>query len=601
MRGSRPGSAIALVVLSLLVLGPASSALAQTDAGTDEKIVFDVGLTGDITSPNPFRACCTADYEMLWMNYDLLFNFANSDLSPEPAIAMSSEHSKDYMTWTFEIRDDAMWHDGQPLTAEDIVFTYQAIADYRLAFFKDYLPFNPTLSAPNPTTLVWESQEPTFAPTIPPWVPILPKHVWEEFTKVSDDPAEVKKAFKEYENFPAIGSGPFQLTEWEKGQSFTMEARRPYWGGDPVIDEVVFHIYENQEAMVQALKNGEIQFAEALKPTLFDALEGEANIQTHVAPAGCFSNLAFNFGGQGKTDTHDPAIEDLAVRDAVAQAIDKQAIVSSIWQGYAVPGDSVVRPQQELWYYDIPAEDEFTFDLDLAAQTLEDAGYVDGDNDGVREAPDGHPLQWEIVTLTDEAGSNDTGKLIEGWLEQIGIGVDLVPVSTTKAYVLWADGDFDAYVWGWCGDPDPDFILSLHTTGQCLGWSDGCYSNAEFDAMYEEQRTIFDREERRAFIVEMQEFLYRENPQIVLAYENDLQAFRTDRFEGYVPVPEPDGFYLFGWGADSYLSLHPIEGAPTTVEKPGLSAGVWIAIAAGVVVIVILVALMRRRGGEEQA
>src|SRR3990172_1862317 len=195
MRGSRARIVLALLACTALVIGGAGTVLAQEATGTPagEKLIFDVGITEDIVSPNPFRACCTADYEFLNMNYDMLFAFGPEDLSPIPSLATTSEHTDDYMTWTFTIRDDVTWHDGQPLTAEDIAFTYQFIVDNSMGFFKDYFPYDPTFEAPNATTPIWNSSEPTFAPTIPPWVYILPKHVWEGFDKTEA---------KEFENVP---------------------------------------------------------------------------------------------------------------------------------------------------------------------------------------------------------------------------------------------------------------------------------------------------------------------------------------------------------------------------------------------------------------
>jgi len=86
---------------------------------------------------------------------------------------------------------------------------------------------------------------------------------------------------------------------------------------------------------------------------------------------------------------------------------------------------------------------------------------------------------------------------MQGWMKDIGIQLNLIPVSESKAYAVWADGDYDAYIWGWGGDPDPDFILSIFTTHQCLSWSDGCYSNASYDEMYSHQQTIFNRDDRK--------------------------------------------------------------------------------------------------------
>jgi peptide/nickel transport system substrate-binding protein len=594
----RAKSAAATAALATLLTSLMGAALAQapTPTSSDSHVVFTVGTTSDMVSPNPFKACCGAEYEMMFMNYDMLYNFGKEDLSPTPALAKSSTHTDDYRTWTFEIRDDATWSDGEPLTAADLAFTYNFIVDNDMGSFNDYFPYDPTFTAPDDTTLVWDAKEPTFAPNTPPWVPILPEHVWSKF---DGDP----KAAKEFENVPSVGSGPFHLVEWKEGQFWRMEANPDHWMGTPTIDEVVFRVYDNQEAMVQALKSGEIDIADALIPSLFNSLKGESNIQTHVAPPGYFDNLAFNFGGQGPNATNHPALQDVQVRRAIAHAIDRQAIVDRVMLGQGTVGESITMPHSP-WHWEPSPEEEYNYDPAEANRILDEAGYEDTDGDGVREMPDGsNPLVLDVLTVNQLTYSNDQGKLIQGFLDDIGIQVNLKPVSESKAYALWADGDFDAYIWGWGGDPDPDFILSIFTTDQCLSWSDGCYSNPQYDAMYEEQRTIADIEERKAFVAEMQQFIHEEVPEIVLAYENDLQAYRTDTFTGYVPVPQPDGFLVFGWGPYSYLNLRPVSAeAASASSDSGISTGVWLAIAAAVVVVAGGITLFRRnRGDEDQA
>lgn len=602
MRGNRARIALALLAFMALVLGAAGTTLAQTPTGAEEKVTLRVGVDSDITGLNPFNVCCGPDYEYLSLVYDQGITFATEDLSPAPALVTEWTPSDDYMTWTLKVRDDAVWHDGQPVTAEDVAFTYGFIADYGMPFFKDYVPFNPTFEVVDPTTVLWKAEEPTFAPNVPPYVPILPKHIWEQFTEVSDDPAEVKKAAKEFKNDPPIGSGPFKFAEWEKGQFIRFEANPDYWQGAPrALDEVVFQVFGNQEAMAQALKSGEIDYASALKPSLWNALKGEPNIATHLADGGCWGNIAFNFGGQKKS-TANPEIHELAVRQAAVHAVDKQEIVDKVYLGTSVVGDSILMPGQNgYWYHDIPDDVELKYDPALASQMLDEAGYLDTDNDGIRETPDGDPMIWEVMVITDVDGSVDTGKLLKGYWQDIGIDTKFITVNTNKAYDLWYTGEWDVYVWDWCPDPDPDFMLSVFTTEQCLGWSDGCYSDPKVDAMYEEQRRTLDREERKAIVDEFQEYIHTQAVTPVLNYWGDTSAYRTDRFTGWVKKPNVEtGLLLFAWDTkETYLNLVPVSEAAAPA-RPGLPGWVWIAIVGGVVVVIGAVALLRRRRGEEE-
>lgn len=601
--------AIAFAVVAALVIS-GTAAAQESESPTDEKMTFSVGVDSDITGLNPFNLCCGPDYEYLEMVYDLGIGFSSEDLSPAPRIVTEWTPSEDSMEWTLKVRDDASFHDGTPLTAEDVAFTFELIAKYQMPFYKDYFPFNPTFEVVDDTTVIWKAEEPTFAPIVPAYAPILPKHIWGEFDTGGDSPSsdeakEVRKSVKEFENDPAIGSGPFRLDEWSKGQFLRFSVNEDWWGPDSAaVDEVVIRIYDSKEAMVQALRNGEIDFADGISPTLFNTLENEDGITTHVADGGCWGNIAFNFGGQGDTATNHPAIQDLAVRQAIAHATDKQRIVDQVYQGTAVIGDSILMPGKNgFWYTDIPTELEYPYDVAKANQILDDAGYADTDGDGIREMPDGtNPLEFEFMTITDVEGSVDTGRLYKGFLEEIGIGVTFTTVNTNKAYDLWFTGEWDVYVWDWCPDPDPDFMLSVFTTDQCLGWSDGCYSNPEYDAMYDAQQRALDRDERKAIIDEMQMLIAEELPAVVLNYWSDLQAYRSE-WTGFEPSPSisKNGLLLFGYTTvDTYLALQPAsaDGGVTGSagsSSSGLSAGLWVAIVGGVVVIAGLVLMSRRR------
>ena len=250
--------------------------------------------------------------------------------------------------------------------------------------------------------------------------------------------------------------------------------------------------------MIQALRNGEVDFADGLKPQLVASVEDIPNVTLQHVVSDWWLNLAFNFGGQGPEADPLPALHDITVRHAIAMAIDKQAIADKVYQGTAAPGDTIIRPASAFWHLDIPAEDELAYDPGAATSMLEEAGYVDSDGDGVREDPEtGEPLELLVPASQDTGGAVEAGELIVGYLEQIGIQVELRPVSDGKMNDYWGAGNFDAYIWYWSGDPDPNYQLFVFTSDQCGAWSDGCWQDPTFDALYEEQRKTFDREADR--------------------------------------------------------------------------------------------------------
>jgi peptide/nickel transport system substrate-binding protein len=256
------------------------------------------------------------------------------------------------------------------------------------------------------------------------------------------------------------------------------------------------------------------------------------------------------------------------------------------------------------WVTDIPEELQFNYDPAAANTMLDEAGYTDTDGDGIRNGIDGENLNLELLVISDVTGSVDTGKLLEGYLADVQIDSFQTTVDTNKAYDLWYTGEWDAYVWDWCPDPDPDFMLSVFTTDQCLGWSDGCYSNPEFDRLYELQQTQLDRADRKATIDEMQLMIAEEVPVMVLNYWSDLSAYRTDKFdpESWVPSPNNEvGLYLFGWTNDTYMNLRLRSDAVTETASPGVPAWIWIAGVVAIVVIGAGIAMARRRGSEDEA
>jgi peptide/nickel transport system substrate-binding protein len=609
-------------VITGIVLSGTALAQSTSPSGSGGKTVFRIGTPTDMISPNLLKATNTPDYETLFNNYDLLFNFSPKDLTPAPGLATKCEPSTDFMTWTCTIRSGVKWSDGQPFTAEDIAFTYRFILDtdyYEV--FTSYLPYNPTFEAPNATTLIWKSTKPTFAPTVPPWIPILPEHIWGQYE--CKDPSCYGSPARHFNPIPAdgsgmVGTGPFTLTSWHSKQGYTFVRNPYYWGQTPTIDEIDYKVYSNQESMVNDLLAGEIDFADNLTPTLFNSLKSRPDIGTVVAEPSVFNNLAFNFGGQDTVDstshpTNNPVLQDKNFRLAVAKAINKQAIIDKVWQGYALPGASITVPSHKPWYYTPTDPDTQAYDPTAANALLDQSGYDKKDSDGIRLDKNGNPIILNILTLPEETGSVDTGQFIQAELQQVGIGVNLKPVSDSKADDLWYTGDFDAYVWGWGGDPDPDFILSIFTSGQCLGWSDGCWGvepavkDPQYDKLYQDQKTLISPDgtgrgaDRIALVDKMQQHLFDQIPEIVLNYQDWLQAYRTDTFAGYVPTPTDGGTYLFGWGPYSLINLKPVSGSTGASGSSGAPVIVWILIGVALVVGVALFFMTRKRRQQEEA
>ena len=562
---------LAAAIVSLL----APLAQAQTASPSAAPVVLRVGTTSDLITDNPFGVNAGSDWTVVTIQYDMLLKFGDKDLTAAPSLATGCTPNSDSTQWTCTLRKGLRWSDGTPLTSKDVAFSYNFVIHNQIPQYIEYFPFHPTFSTPNPTTLVWTAQRPTFAPDMPPYVYIVPQHIWQKYD------GKGLTTIKDVRNTPSVASGPFTLTSWTSGQGWTMQRNPYYWGPKPTVDTIEFRLYSNQEAMIQDLKNGVIDFADGLNPSLIRSVQSLPHVSVQHVISDWWLNLAFNFGGQGPQADPLPALHDHRVRLAIEMAIDKKAIADKVYLGTASPGDTVIRPASTYWHLSIPADQQIPYDPAGARKILQQAGYVDTNGDGIREDPKTHqPLELLMPASKDTVGAVEAGQLIVGYLQQIGIKVDLRPVSDAKIDDYWAAGNFDAYIWYWSGDPDPNYQLSIFTSSQCGGWSDGCWKDPHYDKLFQEQEGIMNRADRLKVVQEMQRYLYQQIPGIVLAYPGWLQAYRNDRFTDWTPAPGPHGYLLPGYNYDSLVTLRPV-GAGDTGAPSGLVPGwVWLIVVA---------------------
>lgn len=618
MKRVHKGLLVALVggIAMLLAAGSAwaqsSTPAADASATSTGDVTFIEGTTNDMRTVNPWKALETPEYEVLSLNFDLLENFNKDDLSAAPGLATDWSQSEDGLTWTINMRNDVTWQDGEPLTANDVAFTYNTTLDCKLGNSLDYLvpAYTDSITATSDTQLTWITSEPTTAATRPPWVYIAPEHIW---GNSSCD--EIKKAPFFEDGKPMIGSGPFQLTEWNKGENWTMTANPDYWGGAPQIDKFKVVKYNNAEAMVQALKNGEIDYANIGSVDLFNQLQNDGaqyGVTTHVGPAISFGQFSMNMCNPDDPNaapycaknpgTGNPALRDPIVRRAIAMSIDRQTIVDNVLAGYGLPGTTIVPPFSSFYHYEPTAEEAITFDIAGANQLLEDNGYTDTDGDGVRNDPKtGDNLDFRFILRSESENGARLGEYVSGWLKQIGIATKSEVVGDGKLVSAWYDNDYDLYIWGWGPDPDPDFILSTFTSSQCGGWSDTCYSNPDYDKLYTDQQTAKTPEERQAIIYQMQQTIYNDIPEIVLYYDKALEAYNSTKWEGLEDniSPTPEGFLWGQYTPYSALTLRP-RGTATATESSSSTGLLVGGILLAIVVVIAIVLIARRRGRSEE-
>lgn len=567
-----------------------------TAADAPAKVVFTVGLTNDPDTLNPLVGVEVPDYEVWNLQYATLTDKAAADFSNIPGLAESWVASNGGKTYTYTLHDGLKWSDGMPLTAEDVVYTINRARDESWLNYTSVVA-NLTAKAIDDRTVEITSKVPD--PKLPTMdVYILPKHVWEKFDA---------KAAPKYSALDGVGSGPFTLVELKGGQFWRMKANSNYWGGKPKVDEVVFRLFNNGDAMVAALKKGEIDAAHQVPSSSFKSLSTTPGIVGVQGAQGGFTEIAVN-GGQGLKKGH-PALSDLRVRQAIAHAIDKQTLIDRVLVGLGQAGTTVSPSPNPKWIPAIPAGQTLDFDLGKAKALLDAGGYKDTNGDGIREMPGGgEPLKLTYLVRSESQTAAPNAEFVTGWLKEIGIGTTLKTVNGSKLTELIGKGEYDLFEWGWTPFVDPDPELSYFTCSQLSKdpedptnyYNDANWCSKTYDADYKAQNVELDPSKRLEIVHRMLLEMYNAAVYNVISYDADLQAYRTDRFTGWVRQPAGTGPVLFSNSSPTYALLTPV--ASSAASSGGLSTAAIIGIVVAAVVVAggLVFLLVRRRSAGDR-
>jgi peptide/nickel transport system substrate-binding protein len=566
---SRAVRSIAALALAAGLLLPAA-----TPAAAADPLQLKIGTDQKLETLNPWHSVTVADYEIFQLQYELLVSF-DINLGPAPGFADRWESSADAMTHTFHIREGMKWSDGEPATCEDARWTWQFVLDVVASetgyvgsgYLEPYLTNAglKTVTCSDANTLVATTEFPTTLLT-QAYVPILPKHIWSKYTQEQIGDAEAEGFFV---NEPVVvGLGPYVAVEWEPGQFIRMARNENYWGTPGAADEIIFQTFAGSDTMVQALKAGEVDYIRGISPDLWEGLAGEPDVATVEGFSNGYSYLSFNTKGNSEGfNGSTSALSDVAFRDALGYAIDFDKLVDATLAGHGIAGDSQVPPYHAKWY--VKPENRRTFDLAEANSRLDAAGYT-RNADGNRVDKDGKVINLRLTWPDSEEEMATNAQFIQGWLKEVGIGVDAYVTEEGKLLSdlvgpgLDGTADWDFYMWGWVGDPDPMSLLSFFTSFQIDNLNDSFYANERYDELFGLQQRAVDEAERFNHIKEMQEIFYRDAPYHVMYYDNVLDAYRTDKFAGWTNQPPEGGTPIFGYGYPGYMAL--IDAASVTPE-----------------------------------
>ena len=581
-------------------LNPApQSAQAAADDGKD---VLTVAVAQSVDSLSPFLATRLVSTSIHRLMYEYLTNYDPKDNRAIPGLATKWEPSADKLTWTYTIRDNSKWSDGKQATAEDAAWTFNKMMtdDGAATANGSFVANFREVTAPSPTKLVIELKKPQ-ATMAALDVPIVPKHVWEnvgDFSKFNND-----------RTYPIVGNGPFVVTDYAADSFVRLKANTSFWRGAPKFDELVFRYYKDQDAAVAALRKGEVSFvagAPALTPAQAASLEGEENIKVNDAPGRRFYALATNPGARAKDgekfgDGHESLL-DQQVRQALFMAVDRKTIIDKVFQGYAVEGEGYVPPRFSTYHWKPTDGQKLSYAPDKASQLLDEAGYKKN-ADGKRVGKDGKPINYRILCHATDPQDKAVGKYLQEWWGELGIGVTLNCLDNVTD--PWLAGEYDLAFDGWSVNPDPDFVLSIHTcaalpaTPKDTGATDNFICDKRYDELYGKQLAEYDAAKRADLVKQLQSRLYDTGYMNVMAYPNAVEAYRTDQIESITTMPRDAGNIYGQDGYWSWWSATPAAVGEASEESS--SAGVIIGIVAGVVVLAGVGSFfgMRRRASAE--
>ncbi|HAE41616.1 MAG TPA: peptide ABC transporter substrate-binding protein [Clostridiales bacterium] len=508
-----------LIILALIM----TMITGCSDVAEDDKVLV-VRTFGDPMSFNPSILPDDSSYSIVQNIFNRLVKL---DISKQiiPDLAEEWKIEEEGTRITFNLREDAKWHDGEPLTSKDVKYTFDTIKANENYFFYDSMTQVESIHCPDDYTVIFNLNEPdvSFVASLGLYATfIVPEHIFNTDVSWEDNPASMNP----------VGSGPFKFDSYTQGQSIVLKSNELYHEGAPKLDRLIFSIIPDDATAVQALISGQIDVLEAIPPANVEELIANSDIRMMLNEYPSPTRIVFNLNHE--------LVQDVNVRRAIATAVDKEEISLKVYNGVRKP-EYAMYPEMIEWVSNTE-ETSPSYSIEKAVEILESAGYT--------KDADGYYVRGITLDVYDDFGYSDVAKLMEATLRQAGIEI-IVQVNEFNVWFekVVIDRDFILELQGGFMGPDPSQLGLRYGSGSYGNFA--AYSNPDFDELMREGIKTDNQEERAAIYREAQALLARDLPFFPIVGDAFYDA-NSVRFTN-LPI---DGEGKWGWQEYTYTDMN---------------------------------------------
>jgi peptide/nickel transport system substrate-binding protein len=493
-------------------------------------------------SLNPLLASNTSDNFLASLAFDELVTLDDRqrevpDLAVDVPTTQNGGISKDGMTVTYKLRRNVKWQDGAPFTSADVKFSWQAVMNPRnnVSERRGYDQVA-SVDTPDPYTVVFHLKNPfapfvgtVFAESDDPYR-IVPKHRLDKYPDLNQIP---------FNSLP-VGTGPFKVTRWLRGDRIEYVANPDYFRGRPKIGRLVVEVITDMNTQAAEMQSHQIDVINDLTASKYRDLRNAAGVRILLAKSPAYNSLALNLA--------HPPLDDLRVRQAIAYAIDKRRLIDDLEYGTATPAKADL--SDFYWAFD-PSVPSIPYDPAKAKQLLDAAGWRVGPS-GIR-SKNGVPLSLQLVYGQGSETARALGLTMQSDLRAVGIDTPIKTYLYSVYYATSADGGilnggkFDLAVYSWISGGDPDnssqwMCSQVPPSGNNISR----YCTQPVDAAERVALTNADRSARKSAYSTIEHRLAADVPAVFLFYSPRRYAV-SDRVGGFSPNGVSEGWNAADW------------------------------------------------------